>query len=267
MKMRDRKAVIGLCTFVALLACVVMAQGATAAKNRLFTCKKGAVVGANDFSREHCKAEDVLGTTGKGPFQEISVIKQTEFELTNAKTGPFTETPTNLTVRGTRAGIELEFQATSLSSTGLIENTEEEGEEVVKGTSTLHFTGVTVLKPAGKGCEVESTGGTGGAIDSELLATTTKGEPTRSFKVAPGSGTVLAKFKVKSCTVAALNGTYELTGSITFTTDGATATSTEAGVTEQGTLFLSGQKAGLAGTYTTTGRLNNTEVYTPVFLT
>ncbi len=63
------------------------------------------------------------------------------------------------------------------------------------------------------------------------------------------------------CTVGALNGEYVVTGTVKGTPDGALVRLTHAGSTEQGTLLLGGQKAGIEGTLTQSARLNSIQVF------
>jgi hypothetical protein len=55
---------------------------------------------------------------------------------------------------------------------------------------------------------------------------------------------------VEGCSIGALNHAYTVTGSVKGQTNGATTTFTRTGTTEQGTLFMFGQKAGIEGTLT-----------------
>jgi hypothetical protein len=115
----------------------------------------------------------------------------------------------------------------------------------VSGTGTLVYTGCMVLKPAGKECVVK-----GGSVTTEKLAGTTKAQAANKLKITPAEGETFAKITLDKCTVASLNNTFPVTGSLIADVSGATSTSTEAGVTTQNTLKFGGNKAGLGGALT-----------------
>ena len=122
------------------------------------------------------------------------------------------------------------------------------GEHTISGTGTITFTGVTVAKPEGKGCKVK-----GGEVKSKELKATTAGQGD-AVKFEPASGTVLATFEVEGCSTEALNGTFEVKGSIKGTADGATVSFTEEASTIQNTMTMRAVPAGLEGTVTIAGR-------------
>jgi hypothetical protein len=72
----------------------------------------------------------------------------------------------------------------------------------------------------------------------------------------PLGGTIL-EFTISSCSVAALNHTYALTGSVKGTTSGTTTNFTHSGSTAQKTLSLAGQNAGIEGSLTIKGPNGN----------
>lgn len=132
---------------------------------------------------------------------------------------------------------------------GTLENLEEGGEIYTQAAGTLTFSGVSVIKPAGKGCKVK-----GGEIKTKELTATTKGQGM-AMKFAPASGEVFASFEIEGCSVGALNGVYEVKGSVTSSSINGATTKFEPGpTTELGTLKVRGQKAGINGTLTEKGR-------------
>jgi hypothetical protein len=94
-----------------------------------------------------------------------------------------------------------------------------------------------------------------GMVTTNTLAATTAGAGM-GLKFSPKEGTTFATFFVEGCKEAfkALEGEFKVTGSLIGAVDGATTTTTEVGVTEQNTLKLRNQKAGLSGTLTISGR-------------
>ena len=122
------------------------------------------------------------------------------------------------------------------------------------------LSGVTVTAPLGKGCSVVSvpvTSGekaTAGIVHTKELNIGNVGFAGRLQFAAPVGGGTLAEFEVVGCSVKALNHAYQLTGSVSGSNSGATTNFTHANSTEQGTLFLFGQKAGVEGSLTVKGQ-------------
>jgi len=80
---------------------------------------------------------------------------------------------------------------------------------------------------------------------------TTVGQTGTNLKIAPVSGSELTSVAIEGC----LNnnpakGSYPLDGSLVASTTGATATTTHAGITAQGTLTFGGNAAGLEDVFT-----------------
>lgn len=86
-------------------------------------------------------------------------------------------------------------------------------------------------------------------------------------KTGTAEGTTFAKFEIEGCSIAALNGAYEVTGSIRCCGDGSTVICTRLATTTQATLKLRGQKAGIEVTTTVTARAKSTEPFTPLAVT
>jgi hypothetical protein len=151
------------------------------------------------------------------------------------------------------SGVEVELQSTELTGSGSMENVlggTEGKEHIAKGTGTINYKNVTVAKPAGKGCAV-----TGGAVTTKTLKASTAGQGM-GLKFEPASGTLFAEFNITGCSIAALNGKYEVKGSVVGTPEGTSTVTTAAGTTAQETLKLRGQNAGIDGALNIIGKDN-----------
>ncbi|HEV7564125.1 MAG TPA: hypothetical protein VGO24_11565, partial [Solirubrobacterales bacterium] len=209
--------------------------------------------GGAGFSDQHCK----VGVGSGAKFEHVPVPENltTEGRVTNTTTGGETQVARLLS---TQSGVQEELQATGTLGEATGENKKAaNGEHFIEGTGTTTYTGVTVTKPAGKGCKVK-----GGEVKTNLLRGTSAGQGMEG-KLEPAVGETFAEFTMEGCTVAALNGIYKVTGSIKCSGEGATVLCTHNATTEQGTLRLRGQKAGVEVNTTATARANNTEAFTP----
>jgi hypothetical protein len=260
MKTRGRYIAFGSLCLLAIGAIAVPGASATTGTTA-FTCAKKATEGGAGFSKEHCKPSDAVATGAKFEHKAIPENTTTEVRVTNAKTGTGTETATVAKLRSVRAGVELELQATGVEDIAEMQNKIVGGEPVISGTGVTTYSGVTVTKPAGKGCTVE-----GGKIVTKLLAGTSAGQGMEG-KLTPATGTTFATFTISGCSVSALNGTYEVTGSIKCPGEGATVLCTHTATTAQNTLLLGGQKAGIEVATTFSGRANSTQAFTPLAVT
>jgi hypothetical protein len=100
-------------------------------------------------------------------------------------------------------------------------------------------------------------------VTTELLTASTAGL-THNLLFTPASGTTFATFRVSNCSVAALNGLYEVTGSVQSSSIVGTSTKfTHANTTSQGTLKLRGQVAGIEGELNLIGANGNSLALTP----
>jgi hypothetical protein len=204
----------------------------------------------------------------------------TETELTNAKTKNETKEASTQIFKETVAGAPLELQATGVAGTGsLVNKVDENKEHYTEGTALLEYTGVTVVSPAGKGCKVftdnNKVKGADGKIDAHLEFTTTKQEDSVKFGPvgATGEKAPLATFFIEGCfpAVPAIEGTWEIIGSLTCKSNGATINCSHAEITTANT--LKGKKggfegkAGFEGSFTVSGRANSGEAFTPLSMT
>ncbi len=245
--MIGRKSIVGLCMLCALVFSAFAAQSAAASTGTTaVTCKKGLT----GFKDNHCKeAGSGAETWGHETFTGTTELQGT---------GGLTK------LHSVISGVEVELQSTEIMGSGSMENmvvAGENGEHTANGTGVIQYTGVTVTKPAGKGCVV-----TTGEVTTQTLKATTAGQGM-GLKFEPNSGTLFAEFNVTGCSIAALNGKYEVKGSVIGEPVGATTVTTAAGTTAQGTLTLRGQKAGIDGALTLDGRRNNTEPWTALAAT
>ncbi len=251
--MTGRRAIVGLCMLCALVFSAIAAQGAAAASNgtTAFTCKSVTpAAGTAGFSDSACK--NAVSTNAN--FEHVAFSGSTN--LTG--TGGLTK------LHSVISGVEVELQSTSLEGSGTMENmvvAGENGEHTANGSGVIEYKGVTVTKPAGKGCVV-----TGGEVKTKTLKATTAGQGM-GLKFEPNEGTLFAEFNVTGCSIAALNGKYEVKGSVIGTPEGTSTVTTAAGTTAQGTLTLRGQKAGIDGKLLLSGRANSGEAFTPLAAT
>lgn len=253
-----RKTIVILCMSCAVVISATLAQNssATLAGTTAFTC--AGVSGTGGFSDAHCTNKT---SGGNYSHAAIEAGKSTELSGTNTNTCSSTTTACPLKITGINFGMPLELEAKKASITGSLQNVFE-GEEH-RATSTWSFTlqELAVLVPSGIGCKIK-----GGEITSKALKATTQGIGM-FYKIEANEGTILATFTIEGCSTSEFNRSYNLTGSVKATASGTTIGFTEAGTTEQGTFQLAGQKAGLDGQLTLSGRANSGEAYTPVAFT
>lgn len=245
------RSVVGFCLLCALCFSAIAASGAAASNGTTaFTCKEKKEVGGVGFSREHCSAADVASEGAK--YEHVAVAEETATEVvaTNANTKNETTEPTTVKLLSVISGTPIEIQGTGWTGSGLMVNTKDPGtgEHYVQEEGTVTFTGVTVTKPAGKGCKVATE-----SVKTNQLSVTSKGQGD-ALKFAPKEGTTFATVTIEGCSIGALNGACALTGSLVGHPDGAVVSFKHSEITTQNTLSFGGQKAGLEGTVTIRGR-------------
>ncbi len=252
------KAIATACLVSAFSCCGIGAASASAELTGTtgFTCKN--LPGLGNFSDAHCAA---AATPGNYAHVQIESGESTELSGTNSSTCEGTKTACPFRLKSTIAGLPETFEAKNLSLAGFISNSLVGEERRMTGTGTLTLDEASVSEPAGKSCVIK-----GGKIVSKLLKLTTAGVGM-SFKAEASEGTLLAEFTVEGCTIAALNGKYELKGTVIGIPSGSTVGFTEAETTSQGTLTLRGQKAGLEAQATLSARAKSSEGFTPLSLT
>lgn len=234
--MTGHRSVIGIFVLCALALCAFGASSASAA-GRAFMCEGNTEAGKEQFSDAHC----VVPAEGSGGFRHIPIVSVQAYVAANGKTAKETTAALPTKLKSTVSGIEVELECTTVGGEGTLSNSETSA----SGTGTFKYSGCTVTKPAGKGCLV-----TEGSFATATLALTTEGQASGTIKISPKSGTTFATVPISKCSNEALNKEFPVTGSVVTTANGATVTTTEAGVTAQGTLQFGGQKAGLEGAQT-----------------
>lgn len=249
-------AIVVAFTFVAIGAQSAGAVTGTTA----FTCKKKAVEGGAGFSDAHCITE--VGSGAKYEHVAIPPNTKTELLVTNANTAAATTASTPAILKGTIAGVAVTLEATEVRNEGTFENTvAANGEHFVHGTGTTTYSGVKVTAPAGKGCKVPEE-----KVTTSPLTGTSAGQGMAG-KLAPVEGETFGELKIEGCSVSGLNNTFPITGSVTCSGTGSTATCTHGVVTTQSTLKFAGQKAGVEVATTFTGRAPGEGSYTPLGVT
>lgn len=257
--MTGRKAIVGLCMLCALVLSAFAAQSASAATlgTTVFTCKEptgtDVPVGPAFKVNSHCKETDK--ETG-GKFRHVEVPENTTTEITGTTVNTAGESTPSI-LKSVQSGIEEELQsklAHILPEVGgvksWITNAKDPvtGEHYVHGELWVQFTEVSVAKPAEKGCKVK-----GGEVTTKKLKFTSKGQKAGEMmfiKFEPVEGTLFAEFTVEGCSIGALNGNYEVKGSVRGEPDGATLNFSHPTVTTENTLSLRGQKAGFESSTT-----------------
>jgi hypothetical protein len=267
----------------ALAFSATAAQGASAAGQTAFTCVAGT-----GFSSEHC----VPGETGTS-FGHVAISEETHARLSNEKTNATTTGPTNSVLKETIAATNLEFELTGVvEGFGHLKNEEVGGVMRASAESNagigVTLNGVIVKAPANKGCKVfEDNGGVKGAqgivktnpVKGHTTVVTDKengegaAEERHSVIIEPAeAGKPFATFFIEcekgKGVPEELEGTWEITGTITCPTHGATISCNHNTVTEQNTLKGKGKKAGLQGKATlTAGKFPVTEPTHPISVT
>jgi hypothetical protein len=196
-------------------------------------------------------------------YEQIGILENTSTTTTisNAKTNGTTTGSEPSILKATIAGVETELVASVVTGSATLENKKDpvSGEHWVSSTPRLVYSSVEVAKPAGKGCKVfkdeGGVKGSEGVIETTALSATSKEQVSHLIKLAPAAGTAFATFFVECTTkVAALEGTWEVTGSVLCPAEGAVVLCSHAETTAQGTLKAKGNKAGLAGRLTIEGK-------------
>jgi hypothetical protein len=237
----------------ALLVSAFAAQSASAVGTTSYTCTSGGD-GAADYVNNDTHCVTNVGP-GNGTLGHVAITNLTTTELisSNETTGG---AKSSTLLKATIAGAAVTLTGATTTGTGSMENAEEGGEGLARGTGTITYSGVT----ATGGCKVftdneNGTNGEEGVIHTEPLKASTKGVGDK-LKFEPAAGTVFARFNLANCTNTGINGTYTVTGTIISTNiEGATTKFTHADTTAQNTLKLNGTiKAGLEGILTLKGK-------------
>jgi hypothetical protein len=229
---------------VILLTSSVVLDAPVAAAQEAFTCAAGG--GSRDFKDAHCKEKVTAGT---GSFGHVAFTGSTSITASNESTGGSKVASFFKAIWSGVVGI---LRSTDVQVTGTFQNSAGN----VSGSIVIQYNHVTVDSPSGKGCEEESKAGIPEQIVTETLSVSNAGL-TNEIKLSPAKGEVIAEFNILHCSIAALNHTYSITGSVKGQITGATINFTHENTTGQGTMFEFGQKAGLEGTLTVKGANGN----------
>jgi hypothetical protein len=236
-----RRTVFGLAVLGALVIGAFISASASA-EQLAYTCTTTAPAGSKNFSDEHCV---VPAGVGKGTRGHVLIPPGTITQIgaTNAFTASSTTSAATWIWGIIAAAIKLKVVCNAASGTGSLKN----AAASVSGTVKLQFTGCTVTEPAGKGCVVK-----GGTIETSNLNFTTVGQAANRLKfeseVEKGN---FATIPIEGCAgEAPPKANYPATGSLVATTEGATTSTTLAGVEAEGKFKVAGNKAGLEGKIT-----------------
>lgn len=217
-----------------LIALAIAAFAATSASAATTAYSCAQTTKEVTFTDAHCKTKGVVAIG----YKHVALPSLSGYQATDFNTASETTASTVSKIKGKFVGIEMEFQCLATNGSGLVSNSETAGGEMFAHLSgSLSYSFCTVTKPAGKGCTLPSP------ITLPFTATT-QGQGA-ALKVTPVKGTEFGKFTLSGCSLEALNQALVLSGSYVMTPSGATVTTTHAGVTAQGTLFLAGSPAGL----------------------
>ncbi|HET7444807.1 MAG TPA: hypothetical protein VFJ57_09135 [Solirubrobacterales bacterium] len=237
--MKKRTHAVGIAALFALALGAFGIAGVSAAATRPYTCVKDPT---GTFFGAHCLTS---GSGEKYKHVEIPANTQTTYTLTNANTAEETKAARSAILKTTVAGVSLEITCATVHGEGTLENKTVGEEMFAHAVGTFHLTGCEVKQPAGKLCKVA-----GETIKTEQLTGTSQGQGDAITFKPSGEGSKFTEIKIEGCSIAALNNTYPVTGSLKDPASGGTVTINHAEATTQATLKFGGQKAGIDGALT-----------------
>ncbi|HET7444809.1 MAG TPA: hypothetical protein VFJ57_09145 [Solirubrobacterales bacterium] len=241
---------------IALALSAFAVSNAAATGTTGYTCVKDA---EGTLFGEHCLSS---GSGEKYKHVEIKPGEQTTIAAGNEKTASGTTASQSVTIGATVSGVSLQITCSKAEGGGTFENKQNAGGEMyLHSEGSVDFTGCVVKTPAEKGCKVS-----GETIKTFQMTTTSEGQG-HGVMVKPVEGTTITNIKIEGCSIAALNNTFPLTGSVKAQGNGATLTTTEAQVTTDNTLKFGGNKAGLECAMTVRAHSNAGEETHPVSVT
>jgi len=254
--MSRRKSVIGIAVLFALVVSAFAASSASA-EDRAYTCEPVAS-GSHQFASGDAHCVTPSAGTGAG-FNHKLITETIDITGSNANTASGTTAAEASILKGTLSGLETELKCTTVKNGEVETNSLTNGTTSVSGQGVIVYSGCVVEKPAGRGCKV-----TNGTVTTKLLSATTVGQTGTNLKFTPKTGTEFAGVSLEGC----LNNkpptaVYPVSGSLVASTSGATTTTTEAGITSQGTLTFGGNAAGLGGAITISKKSGNPISLTP----
>lgn len=240
--MNIRQTIAGFCLLSALCIGAFAAQGASAATTA-FTCSKA--VTTKTFSDAHCTK-----STGTKEYGHTSFAGKTSISVGSGTAGGG-----SLALKAVIDGFPVEIRAAGgVAISGSLQNAEPGGEMAVEWIGTATYTGVGIASPL-TSCKVYTDNGGTKGEEGVLHTTELKAQTTSEMgvKLEPVTGSVIATFIIDECPgplVEALNGTWELTGSLIGEPSGGEIIFTDGKTTAQETLSLvrsSNKKAYNAG--------------------
>jgi hypothetical protein len=239
--MSRRRSIIGVLTVIALCMGAIGVTNAFAEQTgyTLHECVAKGSGGTGVIYTANCVEKSATGTFETKPIETPKEVAATS--------------TSNFVLSTTVGGVNFVITCTSLEAMPTVTNVLTGEFMHVKDEGVTRFTGCTVTAPL-KSCVVSNPapGGTKGILETVNLKSDTTA--TGSTKFEPAAGTTFIEIEVSGCTVAALNGIKNVTGTAT--------SSRETGITQAFTatsgsaLFFGGQAATLTGKYhlaTTTG--------------
>ncbi|HET7443685.1 MAG TPA: hypothetical protein VFJ57_03415, partial [Solirubrobacterales bacterium] len=261
-EMNKRKAAIGIAVLFALGLSAFAAASASATGLTAYTCvtdPSGPLLG------DHCLTAAQGGSGGASKHVEIAQNETTTGTWTNAKTASGTTAAQSAIVHGSLAGVATEITCSEVHSEGTFENRKNaSGEHYFHYEGQVHFTGCVVKKPAEKGCKIS-----GETITTVPMTFTSEGvaQPDHRTSTRPKEGTKITEIKIEGCSIAALNNTFPLSGSVSSKLSGATARVIGVDSTGENTLKFGGVKAGLDMVLTPTAHSKAGEETKPLSFT
>ncbi|HET7444261.1 MAG TPA: hypothetical protein VFJ57_06355 [Solirubrobacterales bacterium] len=238
--MSNRKCATAITVLFALTLSAFSASSASGAGAELFTCAKTPL---GDLFGPHC-----LKTSSGDETRYKHLVWETGLttgSISNINTAAGTSAAQSAILRSALAGVNTEVTCKTVEGSVSIANKEEGGVAFGHTTGTSTFSGCVVKAPAEKGCKVK-----GEAITTEEVTAKTIGSG-EEFEVKPlNAESKFATITIEGCSIAALNNSFSVAGSIKPRSNGATLTTTHAQGTTAGTLKFGGQKAGLEAALT-----------------
>lgn len=262
--MSGRRAIIGLCMLCALAISAFAAQSASAVVvgTTAFTCKvptgSDPTPVGKPFSKGHCKdKEGESDTSESGTFRHVPFAEKTttDLKVTGEGTGANTNVTAKQLFQTTVGGVGVKLEGEVSAIQGGLENLSESGKHFIHVHNLiLKYTGV---EEKTLGCKV-----TGlpkkevGVIETKELTAKTLPEGHEVQFIPENAEGLFAEFELTE--KAGCPGVIKVFGTLKGQLNGATITSTEAGVTAEKSLRVNnktlGPVAGYEGTATISGK-------------
>jgi hypothetical protein len=207
--MRGTSALAALFVAALSLCATVVANASAAETLTLHVCDQTtAGTSSKSWTEATCTA---TSSTNTGAFRTVPVANATPTEI-GASAG-------DSILTATVGGIAIELKSTAMTGTGNSTNSETGGVMTNTGEEiTLTYTGVTVVKPAGKGCSVKGGTTSVPSVTSAASMASAIGPTTVKFSPTSPSAT-FTQLTIEGCVGAAaiLNGLKKIEGISTAT--------------------------------------------------